>query len=283
MSNLLIVGCSYSHLFHHKKYDKKENSYTIHLMKALGYDKLINLAMPGASPSTVNRILLQYLNNPVFGKPDFVFIQWPNANRNEYFIDEEYDCEDLMYITTSIKQGLVHFGWAEGKKLVHYDGTPWTIANNTWTSTHDGSDPGVTNVVGGRRADGGDERYRNAHDRIFAESSQQLVSLYKEVGIAENYLGNLKIPYAYVESDYWEDSHDGSLSVAPEDALLDKQVQYAYKYARHLCHKGNFIPKLGIQRGSTTYANDDYDDGHPGPISHRRFADALIPKLKELI
>tara|TARA_B110001454_G_C12706236_1_gene428699 strand:- start:763 stop:1599 length:837 start_codon:yes stop_codon:yes gene_type:complete len=276
MSNLLIVGCSYSHLFHHKKYDKKENSYTIHLMKALGYDKLINLAMPGASPSTVNRILLQYLNNPVFGKPDFVFIQWPNANRNEYFIDEEYDCEDLMYITTSIKQGLVHFGWAEGKKLVHYDGTPWTIANNTWTSTHDGSDPGVTNVVGGRRADGGDERYRNAHDRIFAESSQQLVSLYKEVGIAENYLGNLKIPYAYVESDYW----DGKGLLANTHHHLP-----AYKYAQHLCHKKFLIPGVGIQRNSPTYAgeNDDYPDGHPGIVSHRNFADVLIPKLKEII
>ena len=260
MANLLILGCSYSHIFHHKKYSKKENSYTIHLMKELGFNKLINLAMPGACPSTVNRILLQYLNNPVFGKPDFVFIQWPNANRNEYFIDEDYDSEDLMYITTSIKQGLIHFGWAEGKSRGHGNDKPFTITNNTWTSTHNGNN----------------QHLRSAHERIFANKSQQLVSLYKEVGIAENYLGNLKIPYAYVESDYW----DGKGLLADDHYDLP-----AYKYAQHLCHKQFLIPGVGIQVNSPTYAgaNDNYPDGHPGPISHRNFADVLIPKLKELI
>ena len=260
-NNLLVLGCSYSHIGHHKKYDKKENSYTIHLMKELGFTNLINLAMPGASPSTINRILLQYLNNPVFGKPDFVFIQWPNANRNEYFIDEEYDYEDLMYITTSIKQGLIHFGWAEGKKMGHYDnGRPWTIANNTWTSTKEG----------------GDQRFTSAHNTIFVNKSQQLVNLYKEVGIAEQYLDNLKIPYAYVESDYWNGK--GLLANSHHDMPV-------YKYAQHLCHKQFLIPGVGIQIRSPTYAgpNDEYPDGHPGRVSHRNFADALIPKLKELI
>jgi hypothetical protein len=258
MSNLLVLGCSYSHLGHHKQYSKKENSYTIHLMKKLGANKLINLAMPGASPSTVNRILLQYLDNPVFGNPDFVFIQWPNANRNEYFIDEKYDREDLEYITTSIKQGLVHFGWADGTK--RFDGeSELTIANNTWTSTHEGED----------------QRFKSAHEKIFINESQRLINLYKEVGIAENYLGNLKIPYAYVESDYWNGR--GLLSNSHYDMP-------AYNYAQHLCHKQHLIPGMGIQRGSPTYAgaNDDYADGHPGIVSHRNFADELIPKIKEI-
>ena len=254
MNNLLVLGCSYSHLGHHIQYGTLDNSYTIQLKEQLGFNKLINLAIPGASPSTVNRILLQYLDNPVHGNPDFVFIQWPNSNRHEYYSDSIRDKDGLVY-----ENELVHLEWSE-------DSFPG-FANSTWAST--------TNNV--------DKSLINAHSKLYINTAHQLINLYKEVGIAENYLGNLMIPYAYVESDYWEDSHDGSLSVAPEDALLDKQVQYAYKYARHLCHKGNFIPKLGIQRGSTTYANDDYDDGHPGPISHRRFADALIPKLKELI
>jgi hypothetical protein len=274
MSNLLIIGCSYSHLFHHKLYDKKENSYTVHLMKELGFNKLINLSMPGASPSTVNRILLQYLNNPVFGKPDFVFIQWPNANRHEYFMDNEYVCEDLMYLTTSIKQGLIHFGWAEGKERDDEDATPLIIANNTWTSTtrmRDGVDPRVWDLEPEKNKPV-DDRYRDAHDRIFVEDSQQLVSLCKEVGIAENYLGNLRIPYAYVESDFW----DGQGILA--NTHYDKP---AYNYAQYLCHKQHFIPGIGIQNGSPTYANDDYPDGHPGPQSHRNFADVLIPILKK--
>ena len=254
MRNLLVLGCSYSHLSYHTN---REDSYTLHLKKELGFDKLINLSVLGASPSTVNRILLQYLDNPVHGNPDFVFIQWPNSNRHEYYSDSIRDKDGLVY---EVEDDLIQFNWTNGAKP--------DVSNGTWTSTTQ------TNL---------DKRLKGFHELAYAHKSQRMVNLYKEVGIAENYLGNLMIPYAYVESDYWEDSHDGSLSVAPEDALLDKQVQYAYKYARHLCHKGNFIPKLGIQRGSTTYANDDYDDGHPGPISHRRFADALIPKLKELI
>jgi len=263
MKTLLILGCSYSHLGYHKQYSKKENSYTIHLMKKLGANKLINLAMSGASPSTVNRILLQYLDNPVFGYPDFVFIQWPNASRNEYFIDEKYDHDDSEYITTSINQGLIHFETGPNEGLPEL-----TIGNNTWTSTQwDGT---IT------MPRGDDKRFRSAHETLFINESQRLINLYKEVGIAENYLGNLRIPYAYVESDYFDGQ--GILS-------QDHYDMPAYNYAQHLCHKQYFIPGMGIQKNSPTYAgaNDDYADGHPGPQSHKNFADVLIPKLKEII
>lgn len=262
MNNLLVLGCSYSHVGHHMKYAKKENSYTIHIQKQLGFNNLINLAIPGASPSTINRILLQYLDNPIYGRPDFVFIQWPNANRNEYYLDERHLYEDVEYVTDNLKHGLIHFAWAGGKDMVekYYNNSNWKISNNTWTSTHDGEN----------------QKLKSSHERIFANTSQQLINLYKEVGIAENYLGNLKIPYAYIESDYWNGS--GLLS-------QDHYDMPAYNYAQHLCHKQYFIPKMGIQKNSPTYAgaNDDYADGHPGPQSHRNFADALVPKLKEII
>jgi len=111
MDNLLILGCSYSDLIHHTIYGNKEDSYTLHLRNELEFSRLINLAVPGACPTTINRILLQYLNNPVHGMPDFVFIQWPNANRNEYFIDERDEKEDLIYYKHNEK--LISFNWTD--------------------------------------------------------------------------------------------------------------------------------------------------------------------------
>jgi len=239
---LLVLGCSYSHLGHHTQYGSRDNSYTIQLKDQLGFDQLINLAIPGASPSTINRILLQYLDNPTYGRPDFVFIQWPNANRNEYFTDWVSNKENVSYIAEG---GIVHLDWSGDKQP--------DFSNSTWASTTNGIDKSLI----------------NAHNKLYSNTAQQLINLYKEVGIAEQYLGNLKIPYAYVESD--------------ELLCKDHYNISAFNYAQHLCHKQFFIPNVGIQRNSPTYANDDYEDGHPGLISHKRFADTIIPKLKELI
>jgi hypothetical protein len=242
MSNLLVLGCSYSHLGHHIQYGIRYNSYTIQLKEQLGFNKLINLAIPGASPSTVNRILLQYLDNPVHGYPDFVFIQWPNANRNEYFTDVVSNKENVSYIADD---GVIHLNWSEDKQP--------NFSNSTWASTTNGIDKSLI----------------NAHNKLYINKAQQLINLYKEVGIAEQYLGNLKIPYAYVESD--------------ELLCKDHYDVSAFNYAQHLCHKQFFIPGVGIQRNSPTYANDDYKDKHPGAKSHKRFAEAIIPKLTEIL
>ena len=250
--NLLVLGCSYSELGHHREYGKVENSYTIHLKNEFNFTNLINLAIPGASPSTVNRILLQYLDNPAYGMPDFVFIQWPNASRHEYYTDEHSSVEDTAYRTDD---GLVYLDWHNES----FGPQKASFANSTWTST---------SYI--------KPNLQNAHKRLTSNKSQQLIQLCKEVGIAEQYLGNLKIPYAYVESDYWNEEDNGLLST-------EHQTLEAYRYAQHLCHKQFFIPKVGIQRDSPTFANDNYKDGHPGAISHRQFADAIIPKLKELI
>ena len=53
----------------------------------LGFDELINLATGGLSPDGTFRLLANYLENQVVGKPDFIFIQYPSAYRCEAFID----------------------------------------------------------------------------------------------------------------------------------------------------------------------------------------------------
>ena len=81
---LLTVGCSFSALYYHK--DPAE-SYTVRLAKELNM-KLINLNSPGGSPSTIFRLLHQYLENPIHGVPDFVFVQLPISFRQEYWVDK---------------------------------------------------------------------------------------------------------------------------------------------------------------------------------------------------
>ncbi len=53
----------------------------------LGFDELINLATGGLGPDGTFRLLINYLENPVVGKPDFIFIQYPSAYRCEAYID----------------------------------------------------------------------------------------------------------------------------------------------------------------------------------------------------
>jgi len=261
MNNLLVLGCSYSHLEYHTNC---EDSYTFHLKNELGFNNLINLSVCGAAPSTINRILIQYLDNPKFGIPDFVFIQWPYASRNEYFIDTNRNKCVLLYASTgknvysqiSIKN--------INEEIEKNKPKSFLLKNSDWRSTHNEDEYNLL----------------NAHMRLISNKSQQLINLYKEVGIAEKLLDN-KIPYAYVESEIKTNTDKTTIV----HGLLSQEHQYlnTYNYAKHLCHKKFFIPNVGIQTNSPTYANDNYDDGHPGPISHKRFADAIIPKLRELI
>lgn len=261
MSNLLVLGCSYSHLGHHIQYGSRDNSYTIQLKEQLGFNQLINLAVPGGSPSTINRILLQYLDNPIHGRPDFVFIQWPNASRNEYFTDNNHPKENMNYVS---EDNITHLEWSGWDNEIHPD-----FSNSTWVST--------TWAVNGI-----DKSLIKAHNRLYINKSQQLINLYKEVGITEQYLQNLKIPYAYVESDELLCLNQETVKNIKEDEYLTYNIFPAFKYAQHLCHKQFFIPNIGIQRNSSTYANDDYEDQHPGAQSHKNFADALVPKIKEI-
>mgnify|MGYP006079253273 CR=1 FL=1 len=263
MSNLLVLGCSYSDLDHHVKHGHRDNSYTIRIKNELGFNNLINLAVAGGSAMMVNRMLFQYMANPRFGLPDFVFIQWPYAHRNEYFIDDHNIKQAQLFTFTGEANGSI-YSWTSDKGLdikEFVDDEKYFVVNNSqWTSTN--------HSVDGKRL--------NAHLRLSADMSQQLINLYKEVHIAESYLDKLKIPYAYVESEIKVGYNNGLLS--QEHHNLE-----AYSYAKLLCHKKFLIPNVGIQLDSPTYANDNYKDGHPGATSHKRFAEAIIPKLKELI
>jgi hypothetical protein len=261
--NLLVLGCSYSDLDHHVNHGHRDNSYTIRIKNELGFNNLINLAVSGGSAMMVNRILFQYMANPKFGLPDFVFIQWPYANRNEYFIDDHNIKQAQMFSFTGTSEDGLIYSWVDYSGLDVFkcinDEKYFVVNNSNWCSTSYGVDGNLL----------------NAHQRLSSNMSQRLINLYKEVYIAENYLDKLKIPYAYVESDYFE---EGNGLLSQEHHNLE-----AYSYAKLLCHKKFLIPKVGIQQHSPTYANDNYKDGHPGADSHKRFADAIIPKLRELI
>jgi len=77
MKHLLTIGCSFTALYYHPN---PKWSYTYLLKEKLGFDKLINLGTGGLSPDGTFRILKNYLENPVVGKPDFIFIQYPRSN-----------------------------------------------------------------------------------------------------------------------------------------------------------------------------------------------------------
>jgi len=84
MKRLLTIGCSYSALYYHPD---PRYSYTYLLKDMLGYNELINLGTGGLSPTGTFRLLVNYLQNPVVGIPDFIFIQYPSAERTEIFPD----------------------------------------------------------------------------------------------------------------------------------------------------------------------------------------------------
>ena len=267
MSNLLVLGCSYSELDHHVKYGHRDNSYTIQIKNELGFNNLINLAISGASPQMVNRLLFQYIANPRFGMPDFVFIQWPYATRSEYYTDTitSYTQAKLFARTGESNGSIYSCKSYIGEDINDFvDNKEYFVVDNSeWASTSESAPGGQL----------------NAHYRLTMDISQQLINLSKEVFIAETLLDKLNIPYAYVESDTKINKY-GTLP-----GLLSKEHENLkiYNYAKQLCHKKFLIPNCGIQLDSPTFAKDKYKDGHPGELSHKRFAEYITPKLKELI
>ena len=85
MKNLLVLGCSYSALYYHPD---PRWSYTWLLKEALGVENLINLSYGGNSPAGATRHLEWYLNNPIKGLPDVIFVQVPQGSREEYYLSD---------------------------------------------------------------------------------------------------------------------------------------------------------------------------------------------------
>lgn len=83
MKNLMVLGCSYSALYYHPD---PRWSYTWLLKDAIGAENLLNLAFGGNSATGCTRVLDWYLRNPIRGMPDFIYVQVPQGQREEYYI-----------------------------------------------------------------------------------------------------------------------------------------------------------------------------------------------------
>ncbi len=127
MKHLLTIGCSFTALYYHPN---PKWSYTYLLKEKLGFDKLINLGSGGLSPDGTFRLLKNYLENPVVGKPDFIFIQYPSATRCEVRAEP-------ALITSKINEENWHLvsrtAFREGTDLLrdYEKGKRWT--NPNWT------------------------------------------------------------------------------------------------------------------------------------------------------
>ena len=81
----MTLGCSYSQIYYHPD---PRWSYTWLLKEALGAENLINLSFGGNSPSGCTRTLDWYLRNPLKGMPDFIYVQMPQGQREEYYLSD---------------------------------------------------------------------------------------------------------------------------------------------------------------------------------------------------
>ncbi len=104
---LLALGCSFTSLIYHPD---PRWSYTYKIAKEFGF-KLVNLGYPAGAPETINRILIQYLQNPVYGKPDFIFAQFPHADRFEVYLDDYKSGENFYHCK---------YPRSEGKKVLSH-------------------------------------------------------------------------------------------------------------------------------------------------------------------
>ena len=100
MKNLMVVGCSYTALYYHPD---PRWSYTWLLKEALNAENIINLAFGGNSANGCTRTIEWYLRNPIKGLPDFIYVQVPNGQREEYYISsEEFESlNELVYLNTN--------------------------------------------------------------------------------------------------------------------------------------------------------------------------------------
>lgn len=232
MKHLLTIGCSFSALYYHPK---PQWSYTYLLKEHLGFDKLINLATGGIGPDACFRLLSNYLENPVVGKPDFIFIQYPSALRCEVYLDKSV-------VKDSIRESNWHIisrtAFREGKDLLrdYEKGKRWT--NPNWTdetfelSEKDFEDislitqevrpfddprntglhicpettfrifPSVSEealTTVGRHEHGFDP---DVYFKILSDPRQAAVNYAKYLGLIESLCEMHKIDYAYIDTDY---------------------------------------------------------------------------------
>lgn len=289
MKNILFLGCSFSALYYHPD---PRWSYTYKVMKDLGFDRMINLSVAGASPSTLNRILLSYINNPVYGWPDFVFAQFPYAYRNEYYLDhnEEPHMKDIVAWYEDFDKSCWHQDENVNLKDRTFDHLPWDQLKQEITCVArtrmrerldvlqeqyritDHSTIAVTNLQVGRASAKTFEQHHKNHLMLFAPWTQQSYNLHVEVGRFESICYKQGFKYAYIESDQRP-------SCLKNETVREKNPD-AWDYFQLLCSKEHFIPDISVSNDSDDCV-DVYKDGHPGQISHSTVATRLAPLIKE--
>jgi hypothetical protein len=291
MKTVLFLGCSFSALYYHPD---PRWSYTYQVFKELGFDKMINLSTGGGSPDSVNRILLDYLHNPVYGWPDFIFCQFPFAWRHEYYIDKEdhgHDQTDIIAHYQDFEkscwnpnenvnledQTFDHLPWAQLKdEIATVPRTRMSYRKEKLSEFYDNitdhSCINVTNLQIGRESAETWKKHSEAHLRLYATWTQQSYNLHKEAGIFETICQRQNINNAYIETD--------NSMLIPE--ICKKNNPKAYDYFKLLCNKKRFIPGITMNNQSP-YCVDEYKDGHPGRESHSKFAKDLIPVLQGMV
>ena len=286
---LLTVGCSFSALYYHR--DPAE-SYTVILAKELNM-KLINLNCPGGSPRTIFRLLHQYLENPIHGVPDFVFVQLPISFRQEYWVDKmrsyhaglgykikknEFLSDRLVW-STDPKEYQTHFN--DGKATDEsWDRLKDTVIAVTRTTSSE-SDQFYLSV------NEINPKLTLAHNIHFAERSHRIIELHTYARLIEHLLESKSLKYCYVETDYEPSTPDSTcfidelLTGNPGGPENQDEIEQAYEFAKTLCTKEHFIPYAGINPESTTWKNDNYKYSHPGRESHKAFAELILPEIKK--
>ncbi len=300
---LLTVGCSFSALYYHK--DPAE-SYTLRLAKELNM-KLINLNCPGVSPRTIFRLLHQYLENPIHGVPDFVFVQLPFAFRQEYWVDKmeghhrrlgyrmnknEFLSDRLEWAVFDPKKNKTHFN--DGKATQEsWDRLKETIIAVTRVEVfspekiEDTLDPDSKPDQFYLSVNDIHPKLTVAHNIHFAERSHRIIELHTYARLIEQLLESKSLKYCYVETDYDPSIPDSTcfidelLTGNPGGPENQDEIEQAYEFAKTLCSKKHFIPYVGINPNSTTFKNDNYKCNHPGSESHRAFTDTILPEIKK--
>lgn len=232
MKSILTIGCSFSALYYHPN---PKYSYTYLLKEKLGFDKLINLSTGGLSPNGTFRLLSNYLQNPVAGKPDFIFIQYPSAYRCEVYPDESVIKDNISEDNWHLIGRTV---FREGYDLLrdYEKGKRWSNPNwtdETFNLTKD--DFKDVSIIAQEIRPFEDERNRGLyicpenvlkifpsiseefwntfekHDqgfdrdvyfKILADPRHATVNYSKYLGLIESLCEMYKIDYAYIDTDY---------------------------------------------------------------------------------
>lgn len=288
MKRLVVAGCSFSALYYHTN---PMDSYSLRLAKSLGYS-LVNLSLPGASVNTVSRLLHQYLDH---NEADFVFVQLPNSNRSEYFVDSDSanDYTDKLNLDQSkwIKPGEYASNYYRSGRFGTGGTDPdcdWHLVDTVLERALTLDKPGEASTAYVNNSylsiDIKAGNLRRAHEFPYSQDSHSLVNLHSQTALIEQLLESKHIPYAYVESNCEYEHGDVKRTHMVDTIIMNNdQLSRAHKYSSLLCSKKHFIPYEGINNGSKTWANDDYKCGHPGAKSHRRFCDRILPIIQDKI